>query len=82
MLERRKYKVRQLAFETGAKYFKSLENKETLSSKDKFDKNAPTVIKEYTYTTGAVYNGEWKGGLRHGKGTMKWPDAASYEGEW
>ena len=26
--------------------------------------------------------GEWKGGMRHGRGTMKWPDGAKYDGEW
>ena len=35
----------------------------------------------YTYKTGAIYNGSWKGGLRHGRGVMTWPDKARYEGD-
>ena len=26
----------------------------------------PTVISSHTYKTGARYDGEWKGGMRHG----------------
>jgi len=29
-----------------------------------------------------VYDGEWKGGFRDGKGSMTWPDGAKYVGEW
>ena len=39
-------------------------------------------MRRYEYTTGAVYEGMWKGGLRHGHGKMKWSDGATYEGEW
>ena len=39
--------------------------------------------KDYNYRcTGAVYSGEWIGGMRHGCGTMTWPDDAHYHGEW
>jgi hypothetical protein len=38
------------------------------------------VYKNYTYKSGANYNGEWKGGFRHGKGTMNYVDGAKYEG--
>ena len=31
---------------------------------------------------GAVYNGDWQEGKRHGQGTQKWPDGSKYEGEW
>jgi len=29
-----------------------------------------------------VYKGNWLGGFRHGKGTMRWVDGTVYEGEW
>ena len=47
-----------------------------------FDQNAPIEEREYQYKTGSVYFGQWKGGMRHGIGTMKWIDGASYQGEW
>ena len=38
---------------------------------------------KYKYRgTGAEYEGTMLGGLRHGKGKMKFPDGASYEGDW
>jgi hypothetical protein len=48
----------------------------------RFRTNAKIIFKEYTYKSGAKYKGEWLGGFRHGKGTMTWPDSASYEGDW
>lgn len=35
-----------------------------------------------TLENGAVYIGEWKNGLRDGKGTQIWPDGSKYEGDW
>ena len=32
--------------------------------------------------SGAVYKGTWFHGMRHGEGTMTWPDGASYKGLW
>jgi hypothetical protein len=64
-----------------SKYFKAEEAKETLKGSFK-GHDEPLKNKVYQYTTGAVYNGEWKGGLRHGSGTMTWPDGARYEGQW
>ncbi|CAD8163462.1 unnamed protein product [Paramecium pentaurelia] len=32
--------------------------------------------------SGAVYEGEWKNGMRDGFGKQKWPDGSIYEGEW
>ena len=32
--------------------------------------------------SGAVYRGTWFYGIRHGEGTMTWPDGASYSGIW
>ena len=43
-------------------------------------KGGRLVNKNYKFKNGAVYNGEWLGGFRHGKGQMKWPDGAMYEG--
>jgi hypothetical protein len=31
---------------------------------------------------GIIYDGEWKGDLRHGRGTQTWPDGCRYDGEW
>ncbi|MFY7728144.1 MAG: MORN repeat-containing protein [Flavobacterium sp.] len=36
----------------------------------------------YKYKDGSVYDGNWKGGKRHGKGIYKYSDGAVYEGEW
>ena len=51
-------------------------------TKVKFNTDAALETRTYTYLTGAMYEGEWKGGMRHGKGKMKWSDGAYYEGEW
>jgi hypothetical protein len=64
------------------RYFLDNEFGETLSEQI-YDPNAPIVEKEYVYeSTGAKYEGQWKGGFRHGQGTMMWHDGARYEGEW
>ena len=42
----------------------------------------PIETREYQYNTGSVYQGQWKGGMRHGKGKMTWTDGAYYEGDW
>ena len=47
-----------------------------------YNRNAPLKRKEHRYRSGAIYTGEWRGGLRHGRGNMVWPDNARYEGEW
>lgn len=36
----------------------------------------------YTFSSGAVYEGEWVGNVRDGYGVQTWPDGARYEGEW
>ena len=76
----RKYRVQKMAAEVQSKYFKNDEAKETLDGT--YDDNAPLKRRVHTYKTGAIYTGEWKGGLRHGRGSMVWADNARYEGEW
>jgi len=66
--------------EGASKYFKSEEAKETLAGIYKDDQVLKNKV--HTYKTGAVFTGQWKGGLRHGEGTMVWADSARYEGEW
>jgi hypothetical protein len=63
------------------KYFKSEENRETIS-KETFKEDQALVSRRHVYKTGATYFGQWKGGLRHGKGVMTWPDGAKYDGSW
>ncbi len=36
----------------------------------------------YIYNSGLQYEGEWKNGRRHGKGTLTYPDRYKYVGEW
>ena len=55
---------------------------ETLLPGEKFQGEQPIITRKYTYKTGAIYEGQWLGGLRHGEGTMEWPDGARYEGMW
>lgn len=81
-IQRRKYRVLQLTVDGASKYFKVDEAHETVASRKKFDQNAPLKNKVHTYRTGAIYTGQWKGGLRHGQGTMVWADNARYEGGW
>jgi hypothetical protein len=69
-----------MSLEGTSKYFKPEESSETLHGK--FDSNAPHRKYQHCYKSGAVYQGEWKGGMRHGLGKIMWPDGASYEGEW
>ena len=60
-------------------YFNSAEAKETLK-KDVFNPNAPLIKRCHTYSSGAVYAGEWKGGMRFGEGLMIWKDESKYHG--
>ena len=34
------------------------------------------------FSDGDVYDGEWKDGMRHGKGRMTYSDGDIYDGEW
>lgn len=38
--------------------------------------------RRHTFSTKAVYNGEWAGNDRHGRGIQVWPDGTRYDGEW
>ena len=73
--------MQQMVFDMKTKYFKLEEGRETLKS-ETFSNEQPLITKKYSYNSGAVYNGQWKGGLRHGAGTMIWPDGAKYNGHW
>lgn len=79
-LQRRKYRIMKLTCEVQSKYFKGDEAKETLQGE--YRDNARLEQRVHTYRTGAVYTGQWKGGLRHGRGSMVWVDTARYEGDW
>lgn len=46
------------------KYFKSEEGKETLDGT--YKDNDTLESRTYKYKSGAVYVGQWRGGLRHG----------------
>ena len=80
-LERRKYRIRLMEIEGSSKYFKLEEAKETLTDNVYVD-SEPLIQRKYKYTTGAVYDGTWKGGMRHGTGTMSWLGNARYIGGW
>ena len=76
---RRKYRVLKMTCDVQSKYFKAEEARETLNGVFK-GPDEPLKNKVHQYSTGAVYHGQWMGGLRHGSGTMTWPDGAKYEG--
>lgn len=67
------------------KYFTYAEQMETLSPQMKYqglNKKAKRQTKQYTYKSGARYDGSWLGGMRDGQGKMQWVDGAAYEGDW
>lgn len=53
---------------------------ETIKAGKKYNPAQERTNKKHTYKSGAVYNGEWKGGFRDGQGIQKWIDGAMYEG--
>jgi hypothetical protein len=63
-----------------SKYFTQDDFMETVKEGKKYDPEQERSKKKYTYKSGAVYNGEWKGGFRDGYGTQKWSDGAQYDG--
>lgn len=82
--ERKKYKQLQVEMQIKhTQYFKKEELFETLQPGQKYNPNAPVEQKTIQYkTTGSVYQGGMRGGLRHGFGKMTWADGASYQGDW
>lgn len=74
--------MRQASQGVKKKYFLDEEFTETLSRK-RYNEKQPLIVRDHVYEcTGARYVGEWKGGFRHGNGTMQWQDGATYEGQW
>lgn len=65
-----------------SKYFTYEESKETVTKKVYNPDQQRERRPPYTFKTGAVYTGEWKGGFRDGQGEQRWPDGATYVGEW
>ncbi|KAL2554329.1 Phosphatidylinositol 4-phosphate 5-kinase 9 [Forsythia ovata] len=43
--------------------------------------NIPEGSGNYVWSDGCKYEGEWRCGMRHGYGKLKWPSGALYEGE-
>jgi hypothetical protein len=80
-VQRARFRKSRVTYATKkSKYFRINESKETINPKNQLA--TKIVTKDHTYTTGAIYSGEWLGGLRHGCGSMKWPDGAQYHGQW
>lgn len=51
-----------------SKYFTQIEAKETVTNR-RYNRNEPREQRPpYTFKSGAIYTGEWKGGFRDGKG--------------
>jgi hypothetical protein len=64
-----------------SKYFTFVEFKETVSANNKGSLMQPREKRQpYQFKTGAIYDGEWKGGFRDGQGKQTWPDGAYYIG--
>ena len=64
----------------GTKYFLKEEAYETYGGN--YDADAPLEQRRHNYKSKSVYIGSWKGGMRHGRGTMTWKDGSHYKGEW
>lgn len=68
-------------------YFTAKEERETIVKDRKIGDNwrGEGKLEKRTHvyeTTGAVYEGTWIGGLRHGQGKITYPDNAVYTGQW
>jgi hypothetical protein len=81
-MARSKFKHMKLANRGTSRYFTQEEASETIKKGKKYDPDMERNKKKHTYKSGAVYDGEWKGGFRDGYGVQKWPDKAKYEGSW
>jgi L1 cell adhesion molecule like protein len=82
----KKYKLRNIYMNIRNKVRK---NEEYFSYKEAFETLSKNLLSdlsisnyEYKYKNGSVYNGNWLGGFRHGKGKMIWIDGTFYEGDW
>ena len=51
-------------------------------SAQEFEDSESVYLGPYLLENGAVYDGQWKFGLRHGKGKQVWKDGSYYEGYW
>ena len=66
-LQRRKYQIRKSAYLSSAVYFKE-DAKETATNS-----KVATTVEQRSYTfksTGAIYTGDWLGGIRNGRGLI------------
>ena len=80
--KRKMFKNMLTKFREEQKTFTYEEYIETLSNNRKFNTLEKKSNEIYKYKSGAIYEGEWLGGFRHGYGTMTWEDGIIYEGEW
>jgi hypothetical protein len=62
-------------------FFTRAEVLETLSNKRKLA-SFRSIQPPYTFTSGAVYTGQWLGGFRDGWGKIAYSSGATYEGYW
>jgi len=66
-----------------SKYFTLDEARETIDPSRLYNPNQALEKRPpFTFKSGAVYEGEWLGGFRHGQGTQLWVDGACYDGQW
>ena len=80
MIERRKYKL-IVSTQSVSPYFSKVESLETCTGL--YAANATLAYRVHQYEcSGAVYSGQWLGGLRHGRGHITWKDQTRYEGDW
>lgn len=63
------FRVRELLLTNGESYSGSLLG------------NLPEGFGKYVWSTGCIYEGEWRLGMKHGSGKISWPSGAVYEGE-
>lgn len=59
----------------------SLDSKE-VESKCQSDSVEREKRPPFTFKSGAIYDGEWKGNKKDGYGIQVWPDGAKYDGFW
>ena len=52
-----------------------------LSRRDTVDAGGFDGVWAASLVNGCEYEGEWRGGLPHGRGSLRWPDGTSYSGD-